>query len=84
MPQADTTGRFTVYMSRDAIDQLTKAAKELGFKSGAEYARDLIKRDMEERGQPIDFGLDTWGRTRKEDEDAPPDEKPKKGKKKTD
>ena len=70
MPQAENVGRFTVYMSYDAIEQLTQTAKQLGYKSSGEYARELIKRDMEARGLPIDFGLDTWGR-KAEVADAP-------------
>jgi hypothetical protein len=77
MPQAENVGRFTVYMSYDAIEQLTQTAKQLGYKSSGEYARELIKRDMEARGQPIDFGLDTWGR-KAEAADAPGDNPPKR------
>lgn len=62
MPKADTTGSFTVYMHREAINEISSFVESQGYKSMGDYARDLIQRDMQEKGHPIDFKIETWGR----------------------
>lgn len=61
MPAKPTTKYIAVYMSDDAINMLKIISRRRGYKAVGEYVRDLIRRDVEDLGEKIDFGLDEWG-----------------------
>lgn len=70
MPRSKDTKFLPAYMTEAAQKRVKEFALAQGYRSGSEYLRALIEKDMKEKGQEIDFGLSNWGggRDKKENE----------------
>lgn len=65
MPRKEGVTSLDVPIGELGRSQIKTAAAEAGYKSMADYVRDLIRRDIEARGLPFDDGLTEWGMGRK-------------------
>lgn len=65
MPRKEGIGSIDIPIAGDAREVIKQVAADAGYKSMADYVRDLIRRDVEARGQSFDDGLSEWGRGRK-------------------
>jgi hypothetical protein len=64
MPRAEGVKYLPITLADEAQEQVKSVAAAAGYKSAADYVRDLIKRDMSERGIPFDDGITKWGHGR--------------------
>lgn len=71
MPRKEGIGSIDIPIAGDARDVVKQVAAAAGYKSMADYVRDLIRRDIESRGHSFDDGLSEWGRGRKKKDDEP-------------
>jgi hypothetical protein len=65
MPRKEGVKYLPITLADEAQEQVKSVAAAAGFKSAADYVRDLIKRDMTNRGVPFDDGITQWGKGRK-------------------
>lgn len=61
MPRKQGTKHIQIYLSQEALEEVTQHARDKGYKVTTEYVRDLIQKDMEGDGKVIDFGIDRGG-----------------------
>jgi predicted ATPase with chaperone activity len=65
MPRKEGVKYLPITLADEAQEQVKSVATAAGYKSAADYVRDLIKKDMTDRGIAFDDGITQWGKGRK-------------------
>lgn len=81
MPRKEGVKSIDIPIGESAREVVKEAAGAAGYRSMADYVRDLIRRDVESRGLSFDDGLTEWGKGRKKEAAIPAPEAPKRKKK---
>lgn len=69
MPRKEGIKSIDIPIGESAREMVKEVAGGAGYKSMADYIRDLIRRDVESRGLSFDDGLTEWGKGRKKKEE---------------
>lgn len=67
MPRKEGTKHIQIYLSQEALEDVTEHARAKGYKITAEYVRKLIEDDMEKDGKAVDFGIERGGYRERQD-----------------
>ena len=65
MPRKEGVKYLPITLADEAQEQVKTVAAAAGYKSAADYVRNLIKQDMAQRGIPFEDGITKWGEGRK-------------------